>query len=283
MGSEDTVLSRTLRSITLTKIAELEKARCSFETKKQSLLDKVNGCDTTQQKVEELLYGIEELLPSCPNVNLLGIHRFLDQSKHDNSFPQAHLDGFEVELRAALDKESRKLSLANLYSQLLTEWMDKADSPSESDTDSNSSFDIVDEKQKLHLEHLCNKFEEVVFEPLKTDESKINAAFQDLFTGHGNGPDCSKDLEKLRKAMQANGDNMRKTKSPFTIEILKLCLRGTLQESLFNENKKKTIQEFMDNEVVLGEIADVLNLRYNDIENWEWWAPEGGIVRGPLC
>ncbi|KAF2098425.1 hypothetical protein NA57DRAFT_38906 [Rhizodiscina lignyota] len=287
MAAADAVLSRTLRSITITKIAELEKARSSFATKKQLLFDKVDKCDTSEKRVEELLYGVEELLPKTGNVDVRAIHKFLDQSKHDSSFPKAHLNQYEARLRGALDKESQKLSLASLYSRLLTEWMDKSTSETDSsghlsDAESNESFDMVDKKQKLHLEHLCTKFEDVVFSPLETDEAEIHAALLDLFTGQGKrGPDCSKDLEQLRKSMQRKGDIMRDIKSPFTTEQLKLCLSGTLQESLFNENKKRTIREFMDNEVVLEEIADVLNMRYNDIENWEWWAPQEGIYVYP--
>ena len=42
-----------------------------------------------------------------------------------------------------------------------------------------------------------------------------------------------------------------------------------------NDDAKQTLNEFTSNDVVLDEIADVLNLRFADLDNWSWQAEEG--------
>jgi hypothetical protein len=271
------VLSKTLHSITLTKIRELEKVRTKYETRKKSVLefaDKAN--DDQRERINRLLVGLKELLPEVSEErDIENITRSTDQSKYDASIPEEMLQSFENQLRAKFDIHSRRLSMADLYSQLLQEWI-KPGSNDETVATSEGgdldSFHVV-ERQKERLQELCDKFEAVVFEPLQTDEIEIDNYLRDLCSGE----ECLYALSKLRKRIGEWGTSFPKLTHPFDEDTLKWCINGLLAEDLMSDEKQSTLQDFLHNDVVLKEIADVLNMRFANIENWDWDAGQQGI------
>lgn len=271
------VLSKTLHSITLTKIRELEKVRTKYETRKKSVLefaDKAN--DDQRERINRLLTGIEELLPEIAEEREIeNIARSNDQSKYDASIPEEMLQSFENQLRAKFDIHSRRLSMADLYSQLLQEWISQGSDDERvatSEGEDLDSFHVV-ERQKQRLQELCDKFEAVVFEPLQTDEIEIDIYLQDLCSGE----ECLAALLKLRKRIGDWGTSFPKTTHPFDEDTLKWCINGLLAEDLLSDEKQSTLQDFIQNDVVLKEIADVLNMRFANIENWDWDVGQQGI------
>lgn len=121
MASPTSVLSKTLQSITLSKIRELESRRKSYENHKRELLDKVDAAPDARDRLALLLGAVKALYPPAVNdTNLGNIQRWLDQSRYDASVPVSKLDEFSGQLRAKLDVQSRKLDMAHLYSRLLT-------------------------------------------------------------------------------------------------------------------------------------------------------------------
>jgi hypothetical protein len=50
-----------------------------------------------------------------------------------------------------------------------------------------------------------------------------------------------------------------------------------LFEDLLSDEKQSILQDFLQSDIVLGEIADVLNMRFADIKNWGWDAGDDGI------
>ncbi|KAH6692103.1 hypothetical protein BKA61DRAFT_282026 [Leptodontidium sp. MPI-SDFR-AT-0119] len=124
MASTTAALSRTLKTITLTKINELEKQRKAYGNSKDAILHAAGKVDNDQHdRVLRLLQGVEDLKPPTSNssIDIKNARRFLEQSHFDASVPAAMLDDFEAQLRSKLDVQSRRLDLAALYSRLLTE------------------------------------------------------------------------------------------------------------------------------------------------------------------
>ncbi|KAJ9149294.1 reverse transcriptase [Pleurostoma richardsiae] len=279
MASATSVLSKTLQSITLTKIKELEKQRNSYETRKREVLAKAASCEDPRDRVTCLLDGVWELCPAAyrdPNVG--NMERWLQQSRYDASIPVSTLDSFDSKLRKKLDTQSHKLSLADLYSRLLTEWMDPPssfssgkDTPS-SDDASGDTFEMV-ERQKERLAGLVDKFESVVFEPYQTSESDISSFLDDLFPDD----DAKKVLTTLRKRIARESKALMAESTPFNEESLARCIRGLLTEDLLSDEKQAILRDFLGNSVALGEIADVLNMRFTDLRQWQWDAGEEGI------
>ncbi|MCJ1254916.1 hypothetical protein MMC24_002732 [Lignoscripta atroalba] len=281
MSSPSSVLSRTLQSITSTKIRELEKQRTSYELHKSKVVNDAERAGEDQRKrVSCLLSGVKELDPSSStDVRVSNIRRWLDQSHYDPSIPNAMLQTFEKQLLSKLDIRSRKFDLADLYSRLLTDWLNPPDSTVADSTTVESltlddPFEIIGRDR---LQQLRDKFESVVFTPFETDEVGIDNYIRDLFPGDTG----TKALEQLRLEVKAQGDDVLANSKAFNDRTLRWCINGLLKNDLLSNEKKAILQDFLQNEVVLGEIADVLNMRFADIKKWSWAAEDEGMPVEP--
>ena len=277
MASPTSVLSKTLQSITLTKIRELESRRTSYETRKRDFLDKAKAAGDQRDRLACLLEAFKELYPGASkDRSLANIERWLTQSRYDASIPVSKLASFDEQLRGKLDIQSRKLDMAHLYSRLLTEWMDQPTSdplenlPAE---DNDDAFEIVVERQRQRLSELVDKFESVVFEPLETSDAEIRKFLDNLFTDE----ESRKELEKLRKDISEASEKLMAEVAPFNEESLTSCIKGLLTEDILSDEKQAILRDFLDNEVAKSEIADVLNMRYSDLKQWHWDAGKDGI------
>lgn len=190
----------TLQSIMATKISELDKQRKSFEVRKSDIFAAVEEAgDDHYERSRRLLLGVKELDPSSESESVIfNIHNSLYQSYYDPSIPVKMLQAIEDQLRSRLDAQSRRLSLADLYSRLLTEWLissasgDGGPTPAMQEIASlEDSFEII---ERDRLQQLRNKFSAVVFTPLEMDEVEIDNYLSDLFKGDAG----AKALERLR-------------------------------------------------------------------------------------
>ncbi|KAK2008074.1 hypothetical protein LZ32DRAFT_567359, partial [Colletotrichum eremochloae] len=272
------LLSKTLQSITVTKIRELEKQRAQYESRKSKILQDADRHLSQGERIGCLLRGVKELYRNehngCNGVD--NIKSLLAQSKYDASVPSHMLQSSEELLRSKLDVQSHKLSMAHLYSSLVTEWMDPGE-PMEGTTattlaEEESSFEIVD-RQKERLQNLCDQFEKIVFTPLETDEAEIDKYLHSFFDTDGN----KKLLNDVRSRIRTASEAMLQAYRPFNEKTIKECIKGLLEQDLLSDEKQIILKEFEQNETVLKEIADVLNTRFTDFETWNWDAGEEGV------
>ena len=273
MASAVSALSQTLENITLTKIKELEKQRTKYETRKNEALKVAGQSDDQRTRITRLLQGVKDLYPGAPDDNAVrNIRHWLDQSKYDVSVPTDLLQAHEELLRSKLEVQSRNLDLGHLYARLVTEWM--TTSSNETADSEEDAFEVVD-RQRERLKELCDKFEKVVFEPLEVDEVEIDLHLVQLFQSD-EGEEGAKPLKELRRTVGNFCDRLFGRKSPFDENTLHWCINGLLAEDLLSNEKQDILREFLDNSTVLREMADVLNMRFSNIESWDWEAGESG-------
>lgn len=279
MSSSTSILSKTLQSITVTKIRELEKQRAQYETRKNKILEDVEDHIDRGERISCLLHGVKELYRTKDdNENEKSINNIINllaQSRYDASLPAHMLQSCEDFLRSKLEVESRKLSMAHLYSRLVTEWMDPGDPMEDASvaasSEEDSSFEVID-RQKERLQNLCDQFEKVVFTPLETDEKDIN----EYLSGFFDTDEKRTALKNLQDHVRLSSESMLEMAKPFNETTLKQCING-LEKDLLSDEKQAILREFEENDVVLREIADVLNTRFADFEIWEWDAGEDGV------
>ncbi|KAF1840639.1 uncharacterized protein K460DRAFT_320907 [Cucurbitaria berberidis CBS 394.84] len=281
MASESNFLSQTLQAITSTKRREQERRRKTFEASKAKLLESVAAASDDRARLEVMLSGFKELSSSNKGVSYVdddrteharNVARYLEQSYRDPSVSSGIIQGFYRNFRQKVDQESQRFDYADLYYRLLSEWTDASSKPLEQserkEEELDGSFEHV---PKYDLQKLKNKFASVVFTPRETDEVEIDTYLSDFFQDdHGTSL-----LEAIRKANVAFARKLKERATPFDSEILKQCIKALLGNNLLNDDAKNTLSEFTTNEVVLDEIADVLNLRFADLDNWSWQADEG--------
>ncbi|KAL4862683.1 hypothetical protein BDV12DRAFT_190240 [Aspergillus spectabilis] len=231
MAPHVSALSQTLESLTRSKIRELEKQRSSFEERKARILADADSEADLHSKVSGILNGVKTIHPTASkDAAVVNMERWLDQRQFDDSVTDDLLQEYETDLRARLDAHSQKLSLADLYSRLLTEWTNAS---VENDGDiAEDDYTVVDERQKQRLQQLCDQFESAVFTPLETNPSD-------------------------------------------SLESLTATIKGLLTEDILSEAKQEVLKVFLKNSVALTEIADVLNMRWAALENWDWFADDG--------
>ncbi|KAL8785823.1 MAG: hypothetical protein Q9213_003130 [Squamulea squamosa] len=288
MSSSAGILSQTLQSITNTKISELRKQRETFAALKSKLLASVDATTDQKARVRILLAEVGGCTPesgrkleelqdhdiagSTGNLSLKNIRRFLEQSQYDPSVPGPLLKEWEHELRLLLDQRTRKLDYADLYARLLTEWLADTSAattpPPHASTDENAEpsgepFELV---AQTKLQQLREMFESYVFTPLETDTTAISSHLNGLFQGE----DAAKALRALRDEVRNIGNEFTASSRPFDHDLLELCIKGLLKNDLLTENKKTLLTDFLQNKVVLTEIADVLNMRFASLDTWGW-------------
>ncbi len=120
------VLSQTLKSISLTKIRETSKQRAQYEQRKDIVLNEaaVHAGDP-HQCIARLLRGVEDLYPEAlADPKVKNVKYWVQQSRYDASVPSDMLASCEELLRGKLEVQSRRLALAQLFSRLVTEWME---------------------------------------------------------------------------------------------------------------------------------------------------------------
>ncbi|OHW89506.1 hypothetical protein CSPAE12_11915 [Colletotrichum incanum] len=278
MSHSTSVLSKTLQSITVTKIRELEKQRAQYERRKSKILEDTERHLDQGERIGCLLRGVKAL---CRNEyygdsGIDNIDSLLAQSKYDASVPARMLQSSEDLLRSKLDVQSHKLNMAHLYSSIVTEWMNPGPpmegSAATALAEEESSFEIVD-RQKERLQNLCDQFEKVVFTSLETDEVEIN----NYLNGFFDTDEKKKVIKTVQDHMRRTSEAVLKTVKPFNEKTLRQCIKGLLEQDLLSDEKQAVLKEFEQNEGVLREIADVLNTRFTDFESWNWDAGEEGV------
>ncbi|KAM0259271.1 hypothetical protein ACHAPA_010838 [Fusarium lateritium] len=274
MASSFLALSQTLGGITHTKISELGKQRTIYEGRKDKVLGQANEEKDRVARINLLLEGVKNLnREAFKSPTVKNIKHWLSQSKYDVSVPSEFMQSHEDLLRSYLEVPSRKLALGHLYARLITEWMTA--SVSGRPASEEESFKVLD-RQKERLQQLCDKFERVVFEPLETDEVEIDLYLNELFRGEKD-EESAKSLGELRDTIAESCQEIFDVKAPFDSMTLKWCINGLLAEDLLSDEKQAILRDFLEKPVVLGEIADVLNMRFSNIESWDWDAGEHGI------
>ena len=288
MASVDATTSQTILSLTQSKARELDKQRKAYEAGRNDLLQTTKVRPNAHERIDLILSAlVNDLQPQASKDPLVAnISRWMQQARYDSSITEEMLTGFEKHLLQRLKTRSSKLALADLYSRLLMEWVNalsgkdkdgnvntRAAEDATARSPSEGGYEVVDDRQKQRLQQLCDQFESAVFEPLETNEEDINVFFSGLFPED----EDKKALQNLRTSVGDETTEQWEMEEPFNTTSLSACIRGLLTEDLLSEEKHAMLKSFLNNEVALNEIADVLNFRYADLKNWDWHAGDTGI------
>ena len=286
MASVDATTSQTVLSLTQSKARELEKQRKTYETDRTALLQSAKDHSNVHERVDLILSAlVNDLQPQASKDPMVAnISRWMQQARYDSSITEDMLKGFEKHLLQRLETRSSKLAMADLYSRLLMEWVNalsgkdkdgnaNARTNEDARSPSEGGYEVVDDRQKQRLQKLCDQFESAVFEPLETNEGDINAFLSGLFPKD----EDKKALQNLRTSVEDETTKEWEMEEPFNATSLSACIRGLMTEDLLSEEKHAMLKSFLNNEVALNEIADVLNFRYADLKNWDWHAGDAGI------
>ncbi|KAM0424200.1 hypothetical protein ACHAPT_010571 [Fusarium lateritium] len=283
MVSSGSVFSETLQEITNTKLDELSKRRARFEEAKRALLALINSKDDAVERVATLSYGVKKcfginvdkagkvILKRTKHVGLeielKNLDRFLDQAKYDPSVSPNMLDAWQKSLLGHLDMQSLRLQYASLYAQLVTEWLSGDKEEEGDDVEMGEAFEVVGSAAKLESRM---KWEGMAFEPAQVDEIALSQYLEHLFgVGNKHKKDVAIAWKKLRDAVEGFESSLS-TPNQFTVYSLGWVIKGLLSSDLLSDEKREVLRDFEGNNIILKEIADVLNMRISALGSWTW-------------
>ncbi|OLN84921.1 hypothetical protein CCHL11_03907 [Colletotrichum chlorophyti] len=265
MASSD-ILSQTLYTITSVKLDQLDKQKAAYESEKRALLEDA-AYETDHRKRARLLVDKAEKLPTMTPladsslVSVENLKRFVQQADYDPCISTEFLAEYENAMRNELDVQSAKYRYAELYGKLVSEWIAAGKA---SDQDSESGFVPVG-REEMHQQRAT--WEQYVFHAKETDGQAIKGYLKQLFQT------SSKDADHAFTEMKAELDRFQERwdkRTHFDEESLMNTIRGLLRTDTLTDQKRATLNDFLNNKVVLREIADVLNMRMQTRQSWAW-------------
>ncbi|KZL85468.1 hypothetical protein CI238_06679 [Colletotrichum incanum] len=268
MASSD-ILSQTLHTITGVKLSQLDKQKASYELGKRALLDDA-AYETDHRKRARLLVDRSEKLPAMNSlgdsslVSVDNLKRFVQQADYDPCISEDLLNDYENAMRNELDVQSAKYRYAELYGKLVNEWISAG---KVADQGSESGFVPVG-REEMHRQRAT--WEQYVFQAKETNSQGIKSYLDRLFVT------SSKDIDRAFGELKDRIEEFQRSwdkKTHFNEDSLKNTIRGLLRTDILTDQKRTTLNDFLRNEVVLSEIADVLNMRMQTRQTWAWDGP----------
>ncbi|KAJ8116773.1 hypothetical protein ONZ43_g4360 [Nemania bipapillata] len=281
------VFSETLQEITNTKLEELSKRRSEFETAKADVISRLESELNPLSRLELLSRGVREcfamkttktgeILPgSSKNPDLVleleNLDSFMAQSKYDPSVTPLLMQRWEESLLRRLDMQSSKFQYASLYAQLVTEWLSTekpaAAAATPEDADMAEGYEDVGDSMKKEARR---GWEQVVFQPAGVDEQALKSYLVDLFgLEDQDRPAKAKGFEQLRDKLTAF-ENTLATPKQFDAGSLTWVINGLLASDLLTDERREVLRDFLGNQTILAEVADVLNMRLAALSTWSW-------------
>lgn len=288
-ASSGSVFSETLQTITTTKLEELKKQRIAFEEEYAALLAAADAEKDLLKCVHLLVDGTKSclglktekrqektgrlgrvLIGGTRNIRLetdiQNLDRFLEQARFDPSVSSKILLDWEQTLLQYLQVQSSKFTYADLYGKLVTEWLssDKATKMSDGDVEMGESFEELPGARRLASR---NEWEKTVFEAATVDVSAFKNYLENVFIAENK--DGAAAIQDLRKKIEEFESSLA-TPSQFTVYNLRSTISGLQNSDLLSNEKREALKDFLSNDVILAEIADILNVRMVALDRWTW-------------
>ncbi|KAI1911764.1 hypothetical protein LOZ61_003636 [Ophidiomyces ophidiicola] len=282
-------LPATLKSITDTKLKELSKKQTLFESRKKAIYDEAANQQTLEDKVRILLEGVARV-KGFPDDGLdttdaddavirsdgqrvsarhvyYNIRRELVQRKYDSSISDARLRQSEEELRKQLEFISAKHEHALFFNRLVTEWLNNPRNPVPEVPDGKDLGASYKQLERKEVQEQRTQWEKLVFERRQVDSEKIKSYLTNLFHQSSLSEQALKDF---RKRIQLSSKQFLTKDDHFTLSSLKWIIGGVISKDILSTDKVAILREFLVNDAVAQEVADVLNVRMAQLDNWSW-------------
>ncbi|KAF2183982.1 hypothetical protein K469DRAFT_689720 [Zopfia rhizophila CBS 207.26] len=292
MDSSGSVFSETLQTITTTKLEELAKKRSTFEEQYATITSTIQAEPDPLKRLELLVDGAKVCfgVRTAPRKNkddgrlgrvmdggtsnkrletdLKNLDRFLEQARYDPSISPKVLKDWEESVFKHLAVQSLKFQYADLYGKLVTEWLssEKKATSGDGDIEMAESFEEVPGAKKLEAR---KEWEKSVFEPAVVDVDALKNYLNGLFGQGGRNRDVTKSLKAIREKVESFEVSMASS-GQFSSHSLRWVIQGLLGSELLTNEKRTVLKDFLNNKVILAEIADVLNMRMAALESWSW-------------
>ncbi|CAG9991148.1 unnamed protein product [Clonostachys byssicola] len=258
------VLTETLHAITDVKLAQLEEQQQSYELGKRALHNALKDEQHSRKRVQSLIDGAKKLpamtpLGRDPSISIDNLRRFVEQAEFDPSVTSDFLTEYENTINKKLDEQSARYEFAALYGRLVKEWTSSGGGSAQ---DGENAVG----REEMHKQRAIWK--EYVFHPKNIDADAIKSYLDQLFTKNDSNAvkDAFKILQKDLEDFQKSWDD----EVHFGETTVTKCIKSILKDGALSDHKRAALNGFLGNDMVLNEIADVLNMRMASRGSFEW-------------
>jgi hypothetical protein len=255
------------------KIEEFARSIANFRLRYNADSPAMAESDNTLKRLTALLDQIKTYDPYLEDGDDLDtMTRYIEQAKDDRSISQSKLQRFEKQLLAKLDLHYHRQDVSTLHISLLKEALEARKSntsvsASLERTTLDDEFDMVEGE----LETAFEKFEQNTFKPDQVDAEKLETYLSSFFVD-----DASKrGLERLRDDMEDYGKDIIDGHDEVDEDTIEWCIKDLLQNSLLSDEKRNTLQGYLESPVSIRELTSLVNVK--SIRNWNWQNREKGL------
>lgn len=282
------VFSGTLQTITSAKLEELSNHHSTFQKQHATLLSAAKEeRDPLRRLIQvvndtKLCLGVKTTSANANGsrpgrvitggtrnsrleTDLMNVDRFLDQARFDPSVSPDVLKEWEEKLMRHVTIQATKFQYASLYGKLVTEWLSSEQTGvAVGDVGMSDSFEELPSVKKLEARR---EWEKSVFEPAPVNLAALKAYLEQLFDT--DKKKAASALSDLRKKVR-NFESSLTSSSQFYSHTLQWVIKSLQSSDLLSNEKREVLGDFLSNDIILAEIADVLNMRMEALDRWSW-------------
>ncbi|KAF2643568.1 hypothetical protein P280DRAFT_255975 [Massarina eburnea CBS 473.64] len=255
--------------------AELNHAKALFRERYNldgDIIDVAPESDAVK-RLSGLLNRIKELDPYLQrDSDLLTLTRLVEQAQNDRSISTAKLARLEKDLKERLEKHTHRLDVSALHVELLQEVLDADRNVNEVEKKMGNvvledEFELVEDE----LESVFEKFEKNTFSTKDVDEEAIERYLNSLFDN-----EAAKDqLKEIRSALDEYGSDIISSCEEDDDEIVAWCITDLLKNETLSEEKRKTLQGYLQSPLAIKELKSVLNMK--SVRHWNFRNTAAGL------
>uniref|UniRef100_D8Q933 Uncharacterized protein n=1 Tax=Schizophyllum commune (strain H4-8 / FGSC 9210) TaxID=578458 RepID=D8Q933_SCHCM len=277
----DSGFGQTFQYITSIKLAELERQRSACTGYVKETLKAASEETTPYKRADTLLRrirswtGVGRLVGE--DIDYENLECWLWQAHSDPSVTDAEILKMVEQLEKELAQALRRYDYAKLFGDLLSEWLTSGDSLA---TSSPSDQAVESRSNKREGAHFCfvrfatgitqqAQIQKLITEAKEVNVDTIKAYLDDLFSESA----ATTALTNLRKHVQDYGDVLSTSK--LRADEMPALMQSLLARDLLSAEKSATLKSFLNNEVILEEVASVLNMMLASLDDWDW--PADGV------
>jgi hypothetical protein len=266
------IISPVLREAVELKVEELDEAKQGFNRRYH--LDVRRSTEPNLVKrLKVLVDDINKLDPELYKDDEFEIiSRYIGQAADDRTVSEAKLLKFEQQIWSKLDNHRNRLEVSSLHAELMKEAIDAGDSAVTitsklETTEPDDDFEVVENE----LDEVLERFEKETFISEDVDVEAIDTYLSSLFV-------VSQDkssLEYIREDLQEFSEVLLTDGMDIDQDLLMWCITDLLKSDLVGEEKKRTLEGYLQSPVVLRELMATISAK--SIRHWDYKDADKGL------
>ncbi|KAF2036542.1 hypothetical protein EK21DRAFT_105859 [Setomelanomma holmii] len=265
-------ISSVLREAAELKVEELDRAKAAFKCRYQFDIGSSTQ-PSTAKRVKTLTDDIKKFNPELgQDEDEDFVSRYIEQAQNDRSISESKLLRFEKQICSKISHYRNRLEVSSLHVELMKEAIDAGDS-AVAVTDKLESTDLDDDFEVVEneLDDVLEKFEKETFTSEDVDVEAIETYLFSLFE-HA---DDKTGLEDIRNEMQEFSDEILADGMEVDQDFLMWCILDIIKGNNIGEDKKKSLEAYLQSPVALRELAATLSAK--SIRHWAYKDAEKGL------